>query len=83
MYLPKMTPVESSKIKAVGFDPVSETLYVQFKTDNSYWSYRKVTQEDYNDMMASESIGVFHGRLARGAKKVTRLLDPDQAKEIN
>jgi KTSC domain len=54
----EMQPVESSLIAAVGFDPFTQTLTVEFKRGGKYL-YRGVSPEVYDDFLAAESIGEF------------------------
>jgi KTSC domain len=56
--MPEMIPVESSLIAAVGYDPFTHTLTVEFKRGGKYL-YRGVSPEVYDDFMAAESIGKF------------------------
>jgi len=59
--IPTLTPVTSSNIKAVGHDPATNTLYVQFFTNTTY-SYRPVSAQTAADMLAAESVGKFFHR---------------------
>lgn len=59
-----LTPVQSSQIHSIGYDPASSTLVIQFprKGDSgpepgSKYSYSNFTQEDYDAFMAAESKG--------------------------
>lgn len=52
----KLTPVTSSNIAAVGHDPSTNELHVQFKSGGTH-IYSGVTAEDHNDLIAAESIG--------------------------
>lgn len=49
--------IDSSLLTSVGW--VNGTLQVQFKTNGEIWNYPNVTQAEYDEMMASESIGSY------------------------
>jgi hypothetical protein len=51
-----MKPVNSSNITAVGYDPASKTLAVQFKSGGTY-HYQNVTPEKHGALMSASSIG--------------------------
>lgn len=48
--------VSSSRVDAIKYDGDSEILFVIFKGGKQY-SYSDVTQEEYNHLINSESIG--------------------------
>ena len=52
----KRTPVESSNLKSVGYDPGSKKMHVGFHTGAVY-EYDGVEPEDHEAMMNAESIG--------------------------
>lgn len=52
----KMTPVESSNIKGIGYHEPSRTLYVEFKSGKLY-HYPKVSPEEHAALLASDSKG--------------------------
>ena len=52
----KMTPVESSNIKALGYDPADETLQADFLNGTTY-IYFAVPPKVFEDLMAAESKG--------------------------
>jgi KTSC domain len=52
----KMTSVKSSQIKAVGHDPKTKTLAVEFNGGGLY-HYPNVTAEQHKALMEAESIG--------------------------
>lgn len=53
-----MIPVESSLIKAIGYDKETEKLTVEFKRGGQY-SYYGVSPETYDNFRQAESIGKF------------------------
>jgi hypothetical protein len=56
MILPKMTTVDSSMIKAVGYVPERLALYVKFSRGGTY-VYLGVMQDAYNDLVGAVSVG--------------------------
>lgn len=50
------TPVESSMVRSVGYDPVDERLEVEF-TSGSIYVYMGVPEQIFREMMAAESKG--------------------------
>jgi KTSC domain len=51
-------PIESSHLKSAALDPINRTLEVKFH-DGSVYRYRGVSQEEYNQLLASPSAGQF------------------------
>jgi hypothetical protein len=49
-------PVTSSNLAAVGYDPDTETLEVEFK-NGSVYTYSAVPADVYNELMEADSIG--------------------------
>lgn len=65
-----MTPVKSSNLSAVGYDPATRALTVQFKSGASH-HYADVSPEAHAALMAAESVGKhFHAHI-RSAHKST------------
>ena len=52
------TPVKSSNIKSIGYDPAAETLEVEFSGDRVY-QYFGVPQHLHSDLMKARSHGGF------------------------
>lgn len=52
-----LTPVESSKLAAVGYDSATRTLAVTFKTGNALYCYPGVTPEQHAAFVGAESVG--------------------------
>jgi hypothetical protein len=55
-----LTPVKSSNVQATGYDPVSQTLQVQFKGGKAY-SYAGVPPEVNASLSKADSVGRFIG----------------------
>lgn len=59
-------PVKSSQIAAVGYDPATEILEVEFKSfkqdkPNSVYQYSNVPQAVADGLVGAESIGTYFG----------------------
>lgn len=52
-------PVNSSNLWSVGYDPISQTLEVEFRNGSDY-QYFGVPQAVYNGLMAAPSHGRYH-----------------------
>jgi KTSC domain len=52
----EMTPVTSSNIVAIGYDPATQTMHIKFKGGGSY-SAVGVTAEEHEAFMAADSKG--------------------------
>lgn len=51
------TPVSSSNVASVGYDPETRELEVAFKGGDSLYRYLNVSPEEYAALMSSASIG--------------------------
>ncbi|GEK80667.1 KTSC domain-containing protein [Agrococcus baldri] len=56
--MPRMQPVESSSIEAVGFEPTRNELTVRFVGGGTY-VYGMVPRSVFDDLLAAESKGRF------------------------
>lgn len=54
----KLLPVESSSIKAAGYDPDTRVMVVEFTTGAKY-AYFSVLAEEYGGFLAAKSQGVY------------------------
>ncbi len=50
------SPVKSSAISAIGHDPATNTLRVEFSSGHAY-DYSNVTAEDHAALMGAKSLG--------------------------
>lgn len=58
-----LQPVESSQVKAIGYDAATHTLAVQFtRGAGAVYHYPDVTPELHAAFVSSESIGTFFGK---------------------
>lgn len=53
-----MIPVVSSRVTHIGFDDLTQTVYVRF-TDGVMWKYYDVSGDTYGDFGAAPSKGRF------------------------
>lgn len=54
----ELVSVESSMIRAVGYDPATQELEVVFNSGKTY-RYRGVPEQVYTDLLAAESKGQY------------------------
>lgn len=59
-----MQPVTSSQIAAVGHDPETNTLRIEFKKGGVY-EYEGVSAEEHQALIGAESIGRYFGQNLR------------------
>ncbi len=52
-----MLPVDSSGVDAVGYDEQGRELYVRFHDNPTIYAYEGVPLEEYQSLLASDSIG--------------------------
>lgn len=58
-----LTPVQSSQVKAIGYDPLTKTLACQFTHGPGHlYVYPGVEPKMHADFMAAKSIGKFFGQ---------------------
>lgn len=60
----EMHPVDSSLIQALGYDPESKTMAVQFH-DGKLYHYQGVTQKVHDKVKNSASVGKAFGQFIR------------------
>lgn len=57
-----MTPVESSQIKSIGYDPAHQTLAIVFTRGEAEYHYPNVTQDQFDAFKGADSLGVHFGK---------------------
>ena len=62
----KMYPVSSSNVMEIGYDAVSEAVFVRF-TNNSLYTYKGVNEIAFEELKTASSVG---SCLARSFKNV-------------
>lgn len=75
-----MTPVESSQLAAIGYDPASLTLGVTFKGGGHY-RYAGMSPEHYAEFMAADSKGSHFGKFVRDRYQYRKLAQVDERPE--
>lgn len=60
-----LIPVESSNIKAIGYDESLNKLFIQYKSEKIYF-YNDVSKEVYTSFLNSESKGKFYYSQIKG-----------------
>jgi len=63
----KLTPVKSSTIAGIGYDPKSQTMTVKFKSGSTY-RYSGVSTAAHQSLLSAKSIGKHFGAAFRGMK---------------
>jgi hypothetical protein len=66
-------PVESSSLRSVGYDPVAQTLEVEFRSGGIY-RYLDVPPETFTAFLRDESLGRYFVRNIRNTYECWRLV---------
>lgn len=67
-----MTPVTSSQLHSVGYDPAAGELHVAFKSNPSKIYVYNATPEEHAHLMAAPSIGSHFYKYIKGRKFTTK-----------
>jgi hypothetical protein len=59
--MPDMQPVSSSNIAAIGYDPESQAVYVEFLNGTTYM-YKGVPDHEFENLRTSSSVGSYLNR---------------------
>jgi len=68
----EMIPVSSSNLVAVGYDSVTETLRIQFRS--STYDYFNVPAHIHQGLMNASSKGQYHATYIKNVYQYTRIL---------
>ncbi len=60
----KLHGVKSSNIQAIGFDPATKEMHVQFSSGHTY-SYHGISEDQHKALINSDSIGGHFGKHIR------------------
>ena len=71
----KLTPVNSSMVNAIGHDPATNTLTVEFSAGHRY-EYPNVTAAHHAELMAAPSIGRHLNQVAAQAAPTEDAIKP-------
>lgn len=66
------TPVSSSDIRSIGYEPEISTLEVEFNTGSVY-QYHGVSQEVFDSLMQADSKGIYFNANIRNSYGTTKL----------
>ncbi len=66
------TPVTSSNLKSVGYDPQTKTLEVEFQSGSIY-QYSEVPEDVYQALMSASSHGQYYVQNIRSVYLSTRI----------
>jgi hypothetical protein len=67
-----MQPVSSSNLAAVGYDPETQTLAIEFKSGGTY-EYYDVPQQVFDGLLSAASHGQYFQSNIRGSYRYARL----------
>jgi hypothetical protein len=70
MTAPRLAPVDSSSIAAIGYSATERALWVQFVSGRTY-RYSDVPQATYEELLRAESKGRYFNREIRNAYAFT------------
>lgn len=66
----EMTPVTSSQLESVGYDPETMKLHIRFlskgRSGGSLYEYDNVDLETYNGLVGADSVGRYFGSTIKG-----------------
>lgn len=68
----KRTPVDSSALNRVGYDPTREILEIEFKSGNVY-QYFHVPPSVYEALLKADSLGAFVNEQIKGSYQFVQL----------
>ena len=73
--IPQLVPVESSNLRAVGYDEAGPTLYIQFKSKkgDSVYAYDGVPHEKWVGLLQATSKGKFLSTEVKGHYRATKI----------
>jgi hypothetical protein len=71
-----LSPIESSQLESVGYDPASKTLAIKFKRGATY-EYANVPPEVHAGLTGAESAGKFFGASIKGKYDFTKMVEDD------
>ena len=61
-----LQPVDSSSIKAIGYDKATQTLFVQLLSTMETYTYQDVPDEVYDAFVSAKSKGRFYAEKIKG-----------------
>jgi len=70
-----LTPVKSSQLHAIGYDPAAGEMHVAFKSNPVKMYVYKVTASEYEQLLGAASIGSHFSQHIKGRSFYTRAAD--------
>jgi hypothetical protein len=77
-----MIPVESSSIRAIGYDAATQRLYVEFHTGDRY-EYDGVGARAHHDLVTAESIGAHFNHQVRNVYACRKAVAHRHLRQVN
>jgi hypothetical protein len=68
----EMESVESSNVKAIGYDPKNSTVFVDFKNGASY-EYYDVPERVFHELKNADSVGRFLNMEIKGSYSYSKI----------
>lgn len=66
-------PVASAMLSAVGYEPLTRTLYAEYRNKRRVYAYRGVSAEEYAKLVRATSIGRHMNKFIKGRYPVERM----------
>ena len=82
MPTPPMIPVESSSIRAIGYDAAAHRLYVEFHSGDRY-VYDGVNARAHQDLVNAESIGAHFNTQVRNVYECRKAVSTRHLRQVN
>jgi hypothetical protein len=79
---PPMIPVESSSIRAIGYDAAAQRLYVEFH-DGDRYVYDDVGGRAHHDLVNAESIGAHFNQHVRNVFPCRKAVTTRHLREVD
>lgn len=68
----EMQFVDSSNIERIGYDPNSNTLRIEFKSNRTY-DYSNVPENVFNELRNASSVGSYHAKNIKNLYSYTEI----------
>lgn len=68
----EMTPVDSSNVRAIGYDDATSTLQVEF-LNGSLYQYFDVPRHVFDGLLAADSVGRYLNEYVKGIFRYSRV----------
>ena len=71
--VPKMRPVDSTSVAAIGYDERTRRVYVRFRSSSRLYAYSGVPARVFEDLERAESTGRFVNEVIKPGYAVRKL----------